>query len=112
MGYTKNIFYGFRSRFMDWIFVFSAVIPKENKKVESLLSKVASFVSFMPNWQKWGHINHQWTFKSNNKRYPISQKYPLQNFKKPEKVLEIITYQKMFQSPDYSLENLANLSKN
>ena len=52
MGYTKNTFYGFRSRFMDWIFGFSAVIPKENKKVESLLSKVASFVSFMPNWQK------------------------------------------------------------
>ena len=28
----------------------------------------------MPNWQKWGHINHQWTFKTNNKPYPILQK--------------------------------------
>ena len=51
MGYTKKIFYGFRSQFMDWIFGFSAVIPKENKKVESLLGKVASFVSIMPSWQ-------------------------------------------------------------
>ena len=52
MIYTKTIFYGFRSQFVDWIFVFSAVIPKENKKVESLLSKIASCVNFMPNWQK------------------------------------------------------------
>ena len=52
MGYGKTIFYGFRSQFMDWIFYFSAVIPKENKKVESFLSKTASCVKFMPNWQK------------------------------------------------------------
>ena len=52
MKYTKTIFYGFRSQFVDWIFVFSAVIPKKNKKVESLLSKIASCVNFMPNWQK------------------------------------------------------------
>ena len=52
MGYGKTIFYGFRSQFMDWIFGFSTVIPKENKKVESLLSKAASCVTFMPNWKK------------------------------------------------------------
>ena len=63
MGYRKTIFYGFRSQFMDWIYDFSAVVPKENKKVESLLSKVTSFVTFMPNWQNYGNINHQWTFK-------------------------------------------------
>ena len=48
---------------MDWIFDFSAVVPKENKKVESLLSKVTSFVNFMPNWQNCGIINHLRTFK-------------------------------------------------
>ena len=63
MGYRKAIFYGFRSQFMDWIFDFSAVVPKENKKVESLLSKVTSFVNFMPNWQNCGNINHLRTFK-------------------------------------------------
>ena len=52
MGYGNTIFYGFRSQFMDWIFGFSTVIPKENKKVESLLSKAASCVTFMPNWKK------------------------------------------------------------
>ena len=62
MGCIKTIFYGFRSQFMDWISDFSVVIPKENKKVESLLSKAASCVNFMPKWQKLRSYNSSMNF--------------------------------------------------